>query len=183
MANINLLPWRQELRQEKQRQFLVVLAGVAGLALFVVFSVKGFYDNQLSQQNARNQYLKQEISKLDRRIAEINALSDTRKELIERMELIQNLQGNRPVIVRIFDELARAVPDDLYYTSLEVTGQRVLVKGEAKSNNRVAALMRTFDESEWFTEPALQGVKSLGNGRNEFEVTMKRVEPRESEEQ
>jgi type IV pilus assembly protein PilN len=92
------------------------------------------------------------------------------------------LQGNRPVIVRLFDELARSVPEDLYYTSLSVVGSRVSVKGVAKSNNRVAALMRNFDESEWFADPALLGVKAVANGSNEFEVSVRRVEPQSSEE-
>lgn len=182
MANINLLPWREELRQENQKQFLMLVGLVAGVAAFLIFSVSGYYDGELSHQNARNAYLNKEIAAIDKRIAEINELTDTRKQLIERMELIQNLQGNRPVIVRLFDDLARAVPDDLFYTSLDVTGERVLVQGEAKSNNRVAALMRTFDESEWFTDPSLLGVKALDNGRNQFEVAMKRVEPRNNEE-
>merc|ERR1711879_307349 len=105
-------------------------------------------------------YLKDEIKVLDARIIEIRDLRDTRKQLVERMELIQDLQGNRPVIVRIFDEVVRAVPEDLYFTSLSVEKEAVKVAGVAKSNNRVAALMRNFDQSDWFADPALLGVQA-----------------------
>ncbi|MDO6682855.1 MULTISPECIES: PilN domain-containing protein [unclassified Oceanobacter] len=182
MANINLLPWRQELRKEKQQQFISIIAVVAAIAAGLVWMVSSYYDSELSNQRGRNSFLSQEISKLDKKIVEINELTATREQLIERMELIQNLQGNRPVIVRLFDELARSVPEDLYYTSLSIQGSRVNVKGVAKSNNRVAALMRNFDESEWFADPALLGVKAVANGSNVFEVSVRRVEPQSSEE-
>ncbi|WP_369856377.1 PilN domain-containing protein [Candidatus Thalassolituus haligoni] len=182
MANINLLPWRQELRKEKQQEFVGIIVMVAIIAAALIWSVSSYYDGELSNQQGRNTFLSQEIARLDKKIAEINELTDTRQQLIERMELIQNLQGNRPVIVRLFDELARSVPEDLYYTSLSVVGSRVSVKGVAKSNNRVAALMRNFDESEWFADPALLGVKAVANGSNEFEVSVRRVEPQSSEE-
>jgi len=178
MANINLLPWREALRKEKQQQFLFFVLGVTAVAAIIIITITSFYDAQLSSQNARNSYLKNEIKLLDTRIIEIRDLRDTKKQLVERMELIQDLQGNRPVIVRIFDEVVRAVPEDLYFTSLSVETGVVKVSGIAKSNNRVAALMRNFDQSEWFADPALLGVQAMDNGGNTFEVTMKLIEPK-----
>ena len=183
MANINLLPWREALRKEKQQEFLTIVVGVAAVAFFIIYTITGFYDSALSSQNARNKYLKDEIKILDARIVEIRDLRDTRKQLVERMELIQDLQGNRPVIVRIFDEVARSVPEDLYFTSLSVEGDSVKVAGVAKSNNRVAALMRNFDQSDWFSNPALLGVQALDDGGNTFEVSMKLVEPKAASEE
>lgn len=99
------------------------------------------------------------------------------------MELIQNLQGNRPIIVRLFDEIARSIPDDLYFTSLDIKGTQVNVKGRAKSNNRVAALMRNFDDSDWFDAPNLISVKSEQGGYNTFEVTMTQVDPKNAKQE
>ncbi len=178
MANINLLPWREALRKEKQQEFLTIVVGVAAVAAFIIYTIVGFYDSTLSSQNSRNSYLKKEITSLDAKIIEIRDLRDTRKQLVERMELIQDLQGNRPVIVRIFDEVARAVPEDLYFTALSVHGNEAKVAGVAKSNNRVAALMRNFDQSDWFTSPALVGVQAIEGGGNTYEVVMKRTEPK-----
>lgn len=182
MPDINLLPWRQELRKERQQEYLVVLGAVAFFAFFIVYVVSSFYDGALSNQNGRNRYLQDETKLLERRINEIRDLQDARAQLVERMELIQDLQGNRPVIVRIFDEIARSVPEDLYFVSIVVSDTDLVASGIAKSNNRVAALMRNFDESDWFTEPNLVGVEALDGGLNKFEVTVMRVEPETSDE-
>ena len=81
------------------------------------------------------------------------------------------------MIVRLFDELVRIVPDDLYFTSIEVRGNDMRVVGVAKSNSRVATLMRNFDQSDWFAEPTLIRVHAKGEGLSDFEITLKRTEP------
>jgi len=182
MANINLLPWREELREERNKNFYVVIGLVLAFAAASIFAVYSFYDGAASNQSARNAFLESEIAALDKKIVEIQKLRETRSELIERMELIQALQGNRPVIVRIFDEIVRAVPEDLYFNKLEVEGERVRIGGIASSNNRVSALMRNFDNSEWFRDPSLVKVEFKSAGVNEFEIIMTRINPRAEEE-
>lgn len=177
MANINLLPWREALREERNKSFYVVIGLVVALALVLVFAVSQYFDGAASNQAARNAYLQREIALLDKQIVEIQELKKTRSELIERMELIQALQGNRPVIVRIFDEVARSVPDELYFTTLKVVGNKVSVTGIASSNSRLSALMRRFDESEWFRDPSLVKVQAKAQGVNEFEIVMTRIDP------
>ncbi|UXD86242.1 PilN domain-containing protein [Thalassolituus hydrocarboniclasticus] len=182
MANINLLPWRQALRKEKQNEFYGVIALVALCAAAIIYLVNDYYQSSIQSQNRRNAYITNETRVLEEKISEIRELKDKRKQLIERMELIQALQGNRPIIVRVFDEVARSIPEDLYFDSLSIKGTAVTIKGVAKSNNRVAALMRNFDQSEWFADPALIRVQAKSEGVNEFEVTMKRVQPKAEEE-
>jgi len=178
MAKINLLPWREELREQRNQEFYVAIGAVVVVAAVLVYVVLSFYEGSLQSQRYRNDFIKREMQVLDEKIAEIRELQNTRKQLIERMELIQALQGNRPVIVRVFDDIARSMPDDLYLTSLQVKGTSVVISGVAKSNNRVAALMRNFDRSEWFDEPELRKVQATDAGVNEFEIAMKRVEPK-----
>ncbi len=177
MANINLLPWREALREERNKSFYVFIGLVVTLALVSVFAVLQFFDSAASSQSARNSYLQRETALLDAQIIEIQELRKTRTELIERMELIQALQGNRPVIVRIFDEVARSVPEDLYFTTLKVEGNKVRVTGVASSNNRLSALMRRFDESDWFRDPSLIKVQAKAQGVNEFEIIMTKADP------
>ena len=178
MARINLLPWREELRQKRQRDFIGILVGVGLLAVGIVFMSMQFTETQLKSQKFRNGFLKKESAVLDAQISEIQELRDKKNSLLERMELIQSLQGNRPVIVRIFDELARSVPDDLYFTDLSIEGAVAKVGGRAKSNNRVATLMRNFDSSDWFSSPNLINVKAEEGGYNTFEVTMTQTDPK-----
>ena len=123
MAQINLLPWREERRQELKKEFLVLWAwcwllarpGVAGDRV-----VNGQIDNQ----NARNQYLTENIKELDKQVAEIRDLQKRRNQLLDRMRVIQELQGNRPIIVRVLDQLVRTVPDGVFYTSLTTKDKR-----------------------------------------------------------
>jgi type IV pilus assembly protein PilN len=179
MAKINLLPWREELRKERQQEFIGIILAVALAAAALVWFVTGQVEGQYKIQKVRNSFVQKEMSVLSEQITEIQALRDKREQLLERMELIQNLQGNRPIIVRLFDEIARSIPDDLYFTSLDIKGNRVSVKGRAKSNNRVAALMRNFDDSDWFDAPNLISVKAVKGDYNTFEVTMTQVNPKD----
>lgn len=177
MAKINLLPWRAERRKQRQQEFVVILGGVVFAAIMSVYLMSNYYAEAVAYQQQRNALLEQENKVLDAKIQEISNLKNTRQQLIERMKLIQNLQGNRPVIVRLFDELVRIVPDDLYFTSIEVRGNDMRVVGVAKSNSRVATLMRNFDQSDWFAEPTLIRVHAKGEGLSDFEITLKRTEP------
>ncbi|NRA24094.1 MAG: PilN domain-containing protein [Oleispira sp.] len=183
MARINLLPWREELRRERQQEFIGIIAAVALAAAALVWFVTGNIEDQFKAQKQRNAFVQQEMAVLSEQIGEIEALRDKREQLLERMKLIQNLQGNRPIIVRLFDEIARAIPDDLYFTSLDIKGTQVTVKGRAKSNNRVAALMRNFDDSAWFDGPNLISVKAEKGGYNRFEVTMTQVDPKNAKQE
>lgn len=183
MAKINLLPWREELRKERQQEFIGIAVAVALVAAALVWFVNSNIDGQLSAQKSRNAFIQKEMSVLTEQITEIQQLRDKREQLLERMKLIQDLQGNRPIIVRLFDEIARSMPDDLYFTSLDIKGTQVSVKGRAKSNNRVAALMRNFDDSDWFDAPNLISVKAEKNDYNTFEVTMTQVDPKNAKKE
>ena len=111
MAHINLLPWREWERERKKKEFLGNLAGVFVLGAMLILAGGWMLDNNIDQQNARNGYLQGKITELDKKIAEIAQLEQQKKDLEERMALIQELQGNRPVIVRVFDELNDGLQD------------------------------------------------------------------------
>ena len=158
MANINLLPWRQELRKQRQQEFVAILLAVSLVAVGIVLFAHMALSKQVSDQEERNQYIKAEISKLDFQITEIDALQKRRDELLSRMKVIQDLQGRRPVIVRVFDELVRVIPDGVYLKSLERKGDVFTISGVAESANQVSNLMRNLDASPWFKSPVLSTV-------------------------
>ena len=172
MANINLLPWREARRQERKKQFLIGLgATLAGAALSVLFWDLAV-NSRIDYQQSRNQYLRTQIALLDQEVAEIRDLQRKRNQLIERMRVIQALQGNRPVIVRLLDQLVRTVPDGVFYTSLETKANVVSIEGVAESNNRVSSLMRRLDASDWLENPNLDaGDRLSGRGPDVAEDT------------
>lgn len=181
MARINLRPWREELRQQKQKEYLMLLALVVVAAAAIWWTVRGFYDTQLQDQRIRNQYLNQQISTLDGKIEEIQALRDQREQLLDRMKLIQDLQGNRPVIVRLFDEMARVMPEGVYFENVQIADRDFSIKGKAENNASVAQLMRNFDESPWFDQPNLLGVKANKGSYNDFDILVMQSRPASDE--
>ncbi len=182
MANINLLPWRDEYRKEKQQEFIAVIVGVATVAALVTYVWVSSINGAIDDQRSRNKFLEVEIKALNKKVVEIRELKKRRTELLERMKVIQGLQGKRPLIVRYFDELVRAVPEGVYIKDLKRSGELVSINGVAESNVRVSALMRNLDESIWFASPNLSSVKSepkLGEQASAFRLTFKTTLPKD----
>lgn len=179
MTRINLLPWREERRQELKQQFFIVLAGAVLIGAGLVYLGNMNVQSRIDYQSQRNQFIQNETKKLEDQIREIKELEKKRESLIERMKVIQDLQGNRPVIVKVFDELARTVPDGVYYQEVKATGEVLAITGYAESNNRVSNLMRNLDASELFESPNLSKVQSASKEKavNEFDLTVKRQKP------
>jgi len=186
VTRINLLPWREELRKEKQREFFTILVSIAVLTGLLMWSGNGMVENNISKQKVRNQYVSKELKKLDKRIEEIKDLQQRRDELEERMEVIQRLQGDRPVIVHMLDDLARQIPEGIFYTKVEKKGAVFYIEGIAESNNRISKLMRNFEESSWFREPNLASVKAdevSGRSVNHFKLSVKQEPTKRAEEE
>ncbi len=181
MARINLRPWREERNERLQKRFIGNIAGAALLGALVVFGISYYYDVQMDRQNARNAYLKTEITKLDQKIKEIQELRAKRERLLERLTAIQQLQGNRPVIVRNFDELVRVLPDGIHYESLVRKGEAITIDGLAENNNDVSDLMRRLDNSIWFAEPDLRQVDTNAGVKHfNMQVGMSRPDAEEA---
>ncbi|ROS01956.1 type IV pilus assembly protein PilN [Sinobacterium caligoides] len=176
MATINLLPWREERREELKKEFLVccVLSIVAaGLLLTVYYS---FVNNALTSQQARNGYIERHISDLDVQVKEIKELKKKRQQMLDRMKVVQDLQGTRPYIVHVFDELVRSTPDGLYFGEVTAKGELISVEGVAESSQRVSSLMRALEKSEWFKDPNLtevQANRAFGEQGSNFKMTFR----------
>ncbi|AOE87850.1 type 4a pilus biogenesis protein PilN [Pseudomonas sp. TCU-HL1] len=187
MARINLLPWREQLREERKQRFLVALGAVLALGAGAVFLGDQYLNNAIENQQARNDFVRKEIAVLDARIKEISELKTRRQQLLERMKIIQDLQGNRPIIGRVFDQLVRTLPDGVFFTGLKMSGKSIAIVGAAESNNRVSNLMRNLDASEWLTSPNLTEVKAVTAGAvdqaNVFQLTVQQTQPGAEDEQ
>lgn len=185
MPRINLLPWREAQRKERQKNFAISALAALLLGLVVMWWVNTWLQGRIDYQNARNQRLTQEIATLDEQITEIRNLRLKKERLLMRMAAIEDLQRTRPEVVHLFDELAKVVPDGVHLTELTQTGKQLLMKGIAESSTRVSALMRNINDSPWLTNPNLQVVQSgrdsprdeaAGSGRRaEFTLTAQQV--------
>lgn len=176
MANINLLPWREAQRRERNRATLTICVVMwAAAAVFVVMG-KMFMDSKIQHQEDRNAYVQSEITALSQVIKEIEDLKDKRDALLARMEVIQTLQANRSQIVHVFDDLVTKLPNGVYYDNITKTANTLRISGKAQSNGRVSALMRNLDSSDWFDNTSLKVVDILdekGQTVSKFNVEVK----------
>jgi type IV pilus assembly protein PilN len=160
MPRINLLPWREQERKVRRREFLVA-AGAAVIAAVIVALVgKVIYSGWISDQNEKNHLLTKEIIKLDAQIADIQDLENRKQRLVARMEIIEKLQSSRPKVVHLFDELVKQVPDGIYLTQIKQNGTKLEIHGVAQSSTRVSTFMRNIDGSAWLANPVLQVVEA-----------------------
>lgn len=179
MPRINLLPWREAERKRRQRDFLIAVAGAFVAGVVAVGLTMFVYSQRIDNQRDRNARLEAEIVELEKSISEIDGLERQKERLLARMEIIERLQGSRPEIVHLFDELARQLPEGVYLTGLKQEGLEVELTGIAQSSTRVSALMRRIDSSEWLSDPSVVKVETTerGPGRQaQFVVTFKQVD-------
>ena len=186
MTRINLLPWREEMRQEQKKQFAMMLGLICVLAIAIVALIHFQMQSNIDYQLSRNGFLNSEIAKVDEEIKEISELQKVRRSLIERMEVIQDLQASRPSIVHLFTEIVSTVPNGVYLKTLTQTDTSLLINGEAESNARVSTYMRNLSGSEWLKEPNLTVIEIEDitvNRISTFTLTVKQTSPNATEEE
>ena len=185
MAKINLLPWREWERERKKNKFLIQLGIVVVFALVLVMGAGVFLEGLIENQQDRNRYVQSRIDVVNERISEISKLREEREIMLSRMRVIQELQGNRPIIVRLFDELARKLSDRVFFQSVSLVGNAISIEGVAESNNRISSQLRNFDESVWFTTPNVTAIiadTTFGPQASRFSLNVLKATPVKEEE-
>ena len=160
MPSINLLPWRQALRQRRQKEFFIGLVASIALATLVTLLAHLTVSSMIDSQHQRNDLLKSEIAGLDKAIEQILALEEQKDRMIARMEVIDTLQSSRPEVVKLFDQVVATLPEGVYLTSVKQSGRKIEFNGIAQSSTRVSAFMRNIDASETLSAPELKVIQS-----------------------
>lgn len=173
MANVNLLPWRETLREEQKREFLIFFVGVVVFAAVLLIISHLFMMNRITYHQTRNAYLKKEITLLDKKIKEIKNLKRLKAALIARMGIIQELQLQRPRIVHLFDDMISILPKGIHFSKVVLKNDTVDVHGFSESNTSISKLMRNINHSKWIDNPILSEIKTKelnGAHINEFRL-------------
>lgn len=160
MARINLLPWRVERRKQRHKEFLGMLGLTAIGAVLVSFLIISYYKGQISGENDRNAFLRDQIAKVDQQIIEIEELDRKKAKLLARKEVIEQLQANRSQMVHLFDSLVRTIPDGVTLSTIKQDGNILTLSGRSQSNARVSTYMRTLEGSGWMTKPDLSIIEA-----------------------
>ena len=174
MARINLLPWREEQRNQRKQEYLSIVGICAVGALLVWGAVHWHFNERIDYQEQRNEFLQAEISRLDIKIEQIRELEKEKERLLARMKAIETLQKSRPIIVHIFDELVNSLPDGVYLKEISQAGAKITIKGVAQSNARVSNYMRNVEKSDWLKNPSLDIIQTASeDGRRIASFTLK----------
>lgn len=150
MAKINLLPWRDALREKRKKEFIAVCIGAFFIGVLGVGSTWLYFDNRLQDQEQANQLIVSTNQNLDIQLKSLEGLQEQRNAIVERMKLIQGLQGQRPIAVHLVDELVRVTPSNVYITKFSRLGDKFTLEGKAESPNTVAELLRNLEASSWY---------------------------------
>lgn len=175
MIRINLLPHREIRRKQQQQQFFITLGVVAAIGLAIWYGVRFSLDKQFTDQQERNQYLNEEIAKLDKQIAEIQKVKEQTAALLARKKVVETLQANRAEVVHLLDQMVRQLPDGVYLKGIKQNGQKVTISGFTQSQARVSTLMRNLDASPQLENPGLIEIKAVMQGAqriNEFTMNI-----------
>ncbi|AIG04384.1 type IV pilus biogenesis protein PilN [Pseudomonas fluorescens] len=164
MTRINLLPWREERAERRRKFFLIFLLVITTIALAAVWLADRVIDRAIDRQVARNNHLSKQVTILDSRIKTIDDLREQRQQLMERMKVVEDLQGHRAAGQELFEQLARAVPDGVRLHEVSVSGTLVEVTGTAVSSDDVARLMRSLEASSTLRAPNLRHVRAEEDG-------------------
>ena len=160
MAKINLLPWREELRKKKQKDFINAIVLSVLLGFIIIGLIHAYIAGLNSYQDQRNLILQNEITLLDKKIVEIKDIEEKKNKLLAKIDLIQKLQESRPEIVHLFDEIPKTTPDGVFLTKFTQTGSELIFEGKSQSNARISAFMRAIETSNWLQTPTLNVIQS-----------------------
>ena len=166
MAKINLLPWREERRKINQRQFNGLLGMSALVGIFLAVLVYLFYSGQINGQQKRNELLKSEITAVEVKIKEIEELDKRKLDLLNRKKVIEELQGKRYEMVKLFTALAKTISDGAQINSLNQTGSDLIISGKAQSSARVSTYMKNIMDSKVISNPDLTVIEARGGDRS-----------------
>ena len=160
MARINLLPWRQEQREKRNNEFNILIVGTIVLAAICTFIGYSVLNNTLNNQRDANKRVEDANAQLEAKLNTIKELEAQREQMLSQMKVIQDLQGRRSIPVRVWDDMARAVPSAMYLTSIKRENDLITITGQADNANVVAALVRNLNSSQWLDGSAVVSIKS-----------------------
>lgn len=157
---INLRPWREELRQQRQKFF----AQMAVLALFIGLGISALLwhlsNVSIDAKRQENALISAQMTILDQEIREVGQLREKREQLLHRIQVIQKLQHDRPVTLEVLNQFTASLTDGIYLTDVRRQGNQLLLQGLAQPSQAVSGWMRSLSQQPRFSEPVLRSLNA-----------------------
>lgn len=156
MILINLLPHREVARKRRRETFQATMVGSALVGLVIAGAIYWWFQMMIEDQQAKNAFLRSEITVLENQIKEIATIEEEIAALRARQKAVEDLQSDRNLPVHLLSELVQQLPDGVYVTTLKQTNQTVAMQGMAQSNERVSEMLRNLsNNTPWLSKPEL----------------------------
>jgi len=179
MTQINLLPWREQLRQTKRMNFTFILTGFIALTLFLLFIVHLYLYRVINDQQQKNNYLQSDFQHEQSELGTLNKKKQEQLNVISQLHFIFSLRDNSYRAVRLLDGLARVVPDAVSLNKIMRQGNTITITGKAQSNLQVTLFMENMAKSKIFKQPALTEINTKENSSGEERFFQLNVEQQE----
>jgi type IV pilus assembly protein PilN len=180
MIQINLLPWREQMRQLKKTQFTTSLALCIILSLFILFVFHVYYSSLAGKQDGLNAILSTEINDEQNALNEMSSKEDEKKSIDVQLKFIINLYSESYNAIRFLNELVLMVPNSILLTQIRRNGNQITLTGLAKSENDVTQLLDYISRSPNFNQPTLSAINlentSSDNSLRNFKLTFEQKE-------
>jgi len=182
MAHINLIPWREKLRRQKQVQFIAILVFMGILTGLAMVGAHFYQLDRIDYQGKRIAFIDKKIRHLDNKILRIKMIDQTRRNLEKRIQKVRDLESNRAEVVHLFHEIAERIPKGVFLNKVEQHKSKITLKGSAQDNNDVSNYIHQLEKSSWLDDLGLDIIRNKGaltkiSKLNTFILTAKQSQP------
>ena len=150
MIRINLLPYREKEKKESLQREVVLYSGALVLVLLVLGAVYLYFSSTVSSLEERIASANTRLVFLNKKVGDIEGFKRDKKELEQKLGVINTLEANRIFPVRMLDELNTLVPSkEIWLDKLTETGQTLRIEGMARDNSTVALFMKNLEKASF----------------------------------
>ena len=150
MIKINLLPYREKEKQENLKQQIVIFSGTLAIFLLIILAVHLYYSRSISGTEMKIREADAALIILNKKVGDIEGFKRDKKELEQKLGVINSLEANRLFPVRMLDELNLIVPSkEAWLERITQTGQELRIEGTARDNGTVARFMKSMEKAEF----------------------------------
>ena len=148
MIKINLLPYREKKKKENLQRQIVILSGTLILFLLIIVAVHLFFSVSISGMETKIREAEARLVVLNKKVGDIEGFKRDKKELEQKLGVINSLERNRLFPVRVLDELNLLVPSkEAWLEKITQTGQELRIEGVARDNGTVARFMKSVEKA------------------------------------
>ncbi|WP_434762139.1 PilN domain-containing protein [Vibrio fortis] len=165
LHQINLLPWRDELRAQHKKRFIQLVILGTLMAVMGQWAIGHYFQQEKARQQARLNYLEQYIGQLDKQIRSLKVAEREHKAILTRLDVVESLQSGRNKTTHFMNLMPELIPEGVYVDKIKMNGQEIEMSGISDSTARLATMLDNLERS-----PSLNNVEmhSIVHNRKRF---------------